>query len=150
MNHSTLRFRAYRVVHRAMDLWLWVCILLWHWVLYGWKSETETGVLAIALGFFIFLSLKYILRRPRPLDPRIDLGIYKHDKYSFPSGHTLTGFAVATSLGKGHHWELFLLVPLAVGVGLSRWLLRLHYMVDVVAGAGFGIVVGQVVWIITH
>lgn len=142
--------RIQRLLHRAFDLWLWVVIILLHWWAYGWHSEAEAGVLAILLSIIMSQILKYTIRRPRPLQPKLDLGMYKHDRWSFPSGHTVNAFAVATALGANHRWEWGVLVVMACGAGISRLSLRLHYPLDVVNGGIIGAVVGYVAWAVTR
>lgn len=59
------------------------------------------------------------------------------DHYSFWSGHT----AMAMQ-GAGWRWSIG--VPIAVGTGYFRVAARRHYVTDVLAGAGFGLLATQV------
>lgn len=66
--------------------------------------------------------------------------IYYH--HSFPSGHTMTAFAVAfffIFVYRIPKLYQFILVNLAVIVGLSRIYLLEHFLIDVIFGAMFGI-----------
>jgi membrane-associated phospholipid phosphatase len=61
---------------------------------------------------------------------------------SFPSGHTITGFAVATVIsrryGRQHRWVPILAYGGAAAIGFSRLTLSAHYTSDVFVGAVFG------------
>jgi len=65
--------------------------------------------------------------------------IASHPNRSFPSGHTCLAFAMATALAVYiPQWRLVFFL-IATGVGVDRLLEGAHYMSDVVAGAGFGV-----------
>jgi membrane-associated phospholipid phosphatase len=61
---------------------------------------------------------------------------------SFPSGHTITGFAVATVIsrryGRQHRWVPILAYGGAAAIGFSRLTLSAHYASDVFVGAVLG------------
>ena len=80
----------------------------------------------------VFSSLmKYSFGRPRPGN--------SDDHHSFPSGHTTTAFATATSLTYAYGWKVAAVAyPLAAFVGLSRLSDDVHWGSDVVAGAFVG------------
>lgn len=62
------------------------------------------------------------------------------DPYSFPSGHTSSAFAIATSLSSSYP-KWYVIVPSmawATTVGVSRVWLGVHYPSDVLVGAGIG------------
>lgn len=69
---------------------------------------------------------------------------------SFPSGHTASAFAMVTVLTsyfkKRHVWALCLLF--AVAIGYSRIYLAHHFLIDVLAGALIGVLLGtlSVLW----
>lgn len=64
--------------------------------------------------------------------------------HSFPSGHTITAFAIATILclyfAKCKSQYIWLL--LAIIAGLSRVYLSQHYLLDVFVGSFIGIAIG--------
>lgn len=64
--------------------------------------------------------------------------------YSFPSGHTATAFAAAPVLGK-HFGPKATYAAYAMGIltGLGRMEDKKHYLADVLAGAGIGLVVSR-------
>jgi len=61
---------------------------------------------------------------------------------SFPSGHAITAFAVATVIsrryGRAHHWVPILAYGAAATIGFSRLTLSAHYPADVFVGASLG------------
>lgn len=61
---------------------------------------------------------------------------------SFPSGHTITAFAVATIIsrryGRHHRWVPILAYGGASAIGFSRLSLSAHYTSDVLVGAALG------------
>jgi membrane-associated phospholipid phosphatase len=66
---------------------------------------------------------------------------------AFPSGHTLTAFAVASAIyfasDKNKRTYLFIIFVLAALVGLSRNAVGAHWFTDVLGGAGFGLWCGM-------
>lgn len=73
---------------------------------------------------------------------------------SFPSGHTATAFATATMLHKEYGttvspWFSVGGYTIATAVGISRILNNKHWLSDVMAGAGFGILATELGYYIT-
>jgi undecaprenyl-diphosphatase len=64
------------------------------------------------------------------------------DQFSFPSGHTITAFSVAISLAVFYPALLTGLLFCAFSVALSRILLGMHFLSDVLAGAAIGSALG--------
>lgn len=79
-------------------------------------------------------TLKHITKRERP-----DHSVFN----SFPSGHTATVFASAEFLkqeyGERYPWMTYAGYAIATGTGTLRMYNNRHWLSDVVAGAGFGI-----------
>jgi membrane-associated phospholipid phosphatase len=108
----------------------------------------DISIIAIS-SFLLIMGLKQLFHRDRPLLPLIK-GI---TNYSFPSGHALSSFIFCTILayliwnGKlTNSWKyffLFFLLIVAVTIGISRIVLRVHYATDVIAGFSLG-----VIWVI--
>lgn len=95
-------------------------------------------------------ALKNLFKRPRPyvaLDgivarDRGHQGESVFDPHSFPSGHTSTAFAIATSVSLSYP-EWYVVVPAATWattMGLARMWHGVHYPTDVAAGAAIGTV----------
>lgn len=68
-------------------------------------------------------------------------GVTRGGWSSFPSGHTVTAFAVATilALHTRNKWISLFYLLLAVGVGYSRIYLGHHFLEDVLAGSIIGV-----------
>ena len=64
------------------------------------------------------------------------------DRFSFPSGHTITAFAVTASVGLFYPAVLPGLLFCAASVGLSRIMLGMHFLSDVLACAVIGTALG--------
>src|SRR6202041_3631994 len=95
-------------------------------------------------GIFLFRMLKRPSRRKRlcEVEPHCWASILPPDKYSFPSGHSITAFAVAVSVGLFYpHIEICLLVAALLIAG-SRIILGMHFLSDVVAGSAIGAALG--------
>jgi undecaprenyl-diphosphatase len=131
---------------RGGDGWLWYGMGLV--VAMGGGSERYRALLAAALaagvGIALFLKLKRTFGRKRPcaLEPHCWATLLPPDQFSFPSGHTITAFAVALSLGAFYPAMFAGLFFCAVSVALSRILLGMHFLSDVIAGALLGTILG--------
>lgn len=94
--------------------------------------------------------VKYIVRRIRPCNQEnsISLLIKKPLSYSFPSGHTLSSFAVAEILCLYFDKYKLIFIFIAFLIALSRLYLYVHYPTDVIAGIIMGIFCSKVICII--
>jgi len=97
---------------------------------------------AVFINTVITQGLKYSINRARPYE-KYPAFVHPHDiesDASFPSGHTSTAFATATSLSINFK-KWYVVVPAyayAASVGYSRLYLGEHYPTDVFAGALVG------------
>jgi undecaprenyl-diphosphatase len=127
---------------RAGDGWLWyMCGLLV--LLFGGEARltaiASAGTAAL-LGIGVFTSLKKLSGRRRPceIEPHVWATPLPPDQFSFPSGHTITAFAVATALGEFYPAVAPALLFCALSIAISRILLGMHFLSDVVVGAMIG------------
>jgi len=131
---------------RMGDGWLWYslgAILLAFGGMRGYAAVGAAGSAAI-LGIFIFKTLKHLSHRPRPchLQPHCWATILPPDQFSFPSGHTMTAFSIAIVVSYFYPTLEGPLYFLALSIGLSRIVLGMHFLSDVLAGALLGSALG--------
>jgi undecaprenyl-diphosphatase len=127
---------------RAGDGWLWYLVGLVI-LLFGPADRfTATAVAgsAAVIGIGIFVLLKKTSGRKRPceIQPHCWAHILPPDQFSFPSGHTITAFAVAVTLGMFYPAMLPALLFCAFCIAASRVLLGMHFLSDVIVGALLG------------
>ena len=116
----------------------------------GWKNhdrqlmQDALFVGTSVVGTFAFtMGIKYLVNRTRPYEayPGLIFPRSTEPDPSFPSGHTASAFALATSLCiKYPKW--YVIAPSALWVGsvaLSRMHEGVHYPTDVMAGAALGV-----------
>jgi membrane-associated phospholipid phosphatase len=155
-------FMLKSIYHHFLDAFFKIITLLGEWPAFllaicvlGLRLRARGFLLVAALGILVPVSSKLTktyFKHPRP-------GLYFKDhpgfqqlhhikgvkpymgNTSFPSGHTLSAFAVFSLLafysGKKGIWVVSFLL-LAVLVGLSRIYLRQHFVEDVCMGAALG------------
>ena len=129
---------------RAGDGWLWYALgaaLL----LFGDErrfAAVAAATLAAGCGIALFLQVKKATgrRRPHCFKPHCWVTLLPPDQFSFPSGHTITAFAVTVSLSRFYPELTAGLLFCAVSVAASRILLGMHFLSDVLAGAAIGTV----------
>ena len=110
------------------------------------------GIFAGAISAIASSVLKPFFDLPRPAGVLPESSFHRVGELllskAFPSGHTLTAFAIASSLyfasAKSKRGSLLWLFILASLVGLSRIAVGAHWLTDVVAGAGAGLWCGMI------
>ena len=127
---------------RAGDGWVWYLAGLLVFFFGGsarWLALSAAGF-ASFLGVSIFVMVKKVSGRKRPceIEPHCWARLLPPDQFSFPSGHTITAFSVAISLGAFYPSFFALLLFCAFSIAISRILLGMHFLSDVVAGAALG------------
>lgn len=131
---------------RGGDGWLWgtigLILLLW-----GGPRRFDAlaaGFVAVLFSQLTFRVAKRLTGRERPCvdEPHAWSLLLPPDRFSFPSGHSITAFAIATSIGLYYPALLVGLMFCAVSVAASRVILGLHYASDVVVGMLIGVLIG--------
>lgn len=137
-------FRRWMILaSRAGDGWLWLAAGFFI-LFFGGPSRFDAilaaGLAALA-GIALFTVLKRTARRARPctLERHCWADLLPPDQFSFPSGHSITAFAVAVSLSLFYPAFTALLLLCALSIAASRVILGLHFLSDVIVGALLGI-----------
>lgn len=134
---------------RGGDGWLWYAlalVLLATGGAHGRLAVLQAAISA-SIGIVLFLWLKRITGRKRPcaLEPHCWSTLLPPDQFSFPSGHTITAFAVTIPVSVQYPDAAPGLYFCALSIALSRIVLGMHFMSDVVAGALLGSALGWAV-----
>lgn len=136
---------------RGGDGWLWYGLGIALLILGGHKGQIAALAMTIsaAISISLFLWTKRLTKRRRPchLEAHCWAKLLPPDQFSFPSGHTLTAFAVAVPVA-----SLFphLAIPVyfaASSIAVSRLILGMHFLTDVLAGLTAGVLAGH--WVLT-
>jgi len=127
---------------RGGDGWLWYALGFAVLLLGGKNRFRAIGAAALAAGsgISIFLKIKKWTNRQRPCtyEPHCWASLLPPDQFSFPSGHTITAFAITVSLSLFYPTLAIGLLFCAFSVAASRVMLGMHFLSDVVAGAAIG------------
>jgi len=127
---------------RGGDGWLWYAMGLAIAVLGGKTRFEAVGAAAVSsvLSVLLFVWLKRLTGRRRPchIEPHCWATLLPPDQFSFPSGHTMMAFAVAIPLSLFYPTLSIGLLFCALSIAISRILLGMHFLSDVVAGALIG------------
>ena len=119
-----------------------------------WMRDAYVArVIMVPLDSFIILSVfRYFVNRPRPYEKfELPPVIAKDTKgKSFPSRHVFSAMVIAMTflLASPWSWLGVLFVVVAVLLAIVRVLSGVHFISDVVAGAGFAIVAAVVGYIV--
>ena len=120
-----------------------IALMLWLWL-----KKRFNGVLLLFIvfygGAFLNSMLKKIIQRPRPVDALIPVG-----GYSFPSGHAMSAvifyslililFMHEIKNTKLRYVFLFANILIILMVGLSRIMLKVHHVSDVLGAFVIGL-----------
>jgi len=125
---------------------LWIALALVLLIIPRTRHIGCSMVLAMALCYLGGnLVLKNLIARPRPfqVDPSIRLVIPPPREYSFPSGHTMNGFAAASALWHERRRAGALALALAALIAFTRLYFCVHYPTDVLGGIVIGCASGR-------
>jgi membrane-associated phospholipid phosphatase len=122
---------AYVVLHFALKNKLWSMRILFL-------------LISISASGLINTLIKWLAGRNRPVNLfnngqfGFDYFRVVHESTSFPSGHTVTAFSLAVAVSLLFpRWSVPAFAA-AVAIGMSRVMITSHYLSDVFAGAGIG------------
>lgn len=140
----------FTTITKVGEEWSYV-LLLFILLCYKFRYALMVFVLAILVPG-ISMSLKRFFACPRPKKFFMDQGVFDSidiiegvtlytGNSSFPSGHTISAFAVmgfASYVFAKHKWSSTTLIILAISVALSRVYMVQHFLLDVCVGASIG------------
>lgn len=140
-------------------LWAWLTFLGNGWGVFSLAFPLlllaprifSAGILGGGISAITSTILKNLFDLPRPAGLLEEGSFYRIGEpllyKAFPSGHTLTAFAIASALyfscAKSKRKHLLILFVIASLVGLSRNAVGAHWLTDVLAGAGVGLWCGM-------
>ncbi|MGH9723351.1 MAG: phosphatase PAP2 family protein [Bryobacteraceae bacterium] len=131
---------------RAGDGWIWSFfgVLLLAFGEERGLAADLAGLFSAAVSIALFQLLKRLAGRKRPcqVQPHCWATLLPPDQFSFPSGHSMTAFAVTVPLALYFPALLPALLFCALSVAASRVLLGMHFVSDVVAGCVLGALIG--------
>jgi len=116
----------------------------------AWHAAALRAAIGLSVSHALVQLIKRHVIRERPpiaVSGRALVGI--PDAFSFPSGHATAAMAVALAYAVSFPAAAPALVALALGVGMSRVVLRVHYPGDVLAGQAIALVTDLIVFALT-
>jgi undecaprenyl-diphosphatase len=139
---------------RGGDGWLWYAAGL-AVLLFGGPERyaaLEAGATAAAVSIVVFECVKRLACRRRPCDiePHCWAELLPPDRFSFPSGHSMTACAVAVALMQFYPAFSPVLIFCAASIAASRILLGMHFLSDVAAGSSLGVALGYAAFALFH
>jgi undecaprenyl-diphosphatase len=131
---------------RMGDGWIWYGLgfmLLAYGGAQRFAAVSSAGAAAIA-GILVFKVLKRLSQRPRPcqIEPHCWSKVLPPDQFSFPSGHTMTAFSIVLVISYFYPSLEGALFFMALSIAVSRIVLGMHYLSDVLAGVALGVALG--------
>ncbi len=124
---------------------IWICAIAAFLYTERYRMTGISMAISLLMGLVVGSALlKPLFGRARPFakKPGINLIVRAPRDSSFPSGHTLTSFAAATSLFLAERELGSAALVLAALIAFSRIYLYVHYPSDVLAGAVLGMGLG--------
>ena len=119
------------------------------------ERARETGLLgaeALIDSAIVVTVLKEVTQRRRPLAAK-GRGDFFDGGSSFPSGHAIESWALATVIANEYHDHRLVQIGaygIATAVSLSRFTGRKHYLSDVLVGSALGYGIGRYVYRAHH
>lgn len=137
------------IIFRAQFLGWWLAAAFILFLFFGKDKRRElwmTGEAffsALAARFGIAEAIRFFYNRPRPFEllPNIYQLLSHSPGGSFPSGHAVFFFALATTVFLYHRFWGIIFYLGAISLSLSRVAAGLHWPLDVLGGAVIGVLV---------
>lgn len=110
-----------------------------------WAMRMFFLLIAISASGLISMLIKWLAGRHRPIN-LFNHGLFGFDCFhviyeltSFPSGHAVTVFSLATAISfLSLRWGIVTFIA-ALLIAMSRVMITSHYLGDIIGGAGIGI-----------
>ncbi len=135
---------------RAGDGWLWAALgipVLWYGGEQRYRVLAVSTLAALAgVGLFSLLKRVAVRKRPCAFQAFTWFPNLSADQFSFPSGHSMTAFAVTVPLSLFYPSYMYGLFFCAASVATSRVMLGMHFLSDVLAGAAIGAGIGYMAY----
>jgi len=124
------------------DGWIWYSVGI-ALLLFGGEMRFiafAASASAEAATEVIFRYVKKLSKRKRPchMEAHCWANVLPPDQFSFPSGHAMSAFAIAIPLCIFYPELQTALLALSVSIALSRVILGMHFVSDVVVGSLMG------------
>mgnify|MGYP000229940975 CR=1 FL=1 len=139
---SLVLTRLFKAISHSGDGYLYLAIAVL--AMFIDNANSKLFVASCALAYLIevpsFILLKHFFKRNRPY---VQLkgsyyAIEPADKFSLPSGHSAAAFLMFNLIAFYYPSFCFIAFIWAVLIGLSRVILGVHYLSDIIAGALLG------------
>ena len=132
------------------SLWYFIILVpafIYFWFLAKnklWSKRIIFILVSLSISGLLNLLIKWLAGRYRP--NMLEKGYFGfnyfgvgYDLNSFPSGHTVTAFSLAAAVSILFPRAGIVAFIIAISIGMTRIILTSHYLSDVIAGAGIGI-----------
>jgi len=132
------------------SLWYYIILIpafIYFWFLAKnklWSKRILFILISLSASGLISRLIKWLLGRYRP--NMLEEGLFGfsffgvgYDLTSLPSGHTVTAFSLAFAVSILFPRASIMAFIIAISIGMTRIILTSHYLSDVIAGAGIGI-----------
>ena len=129
----------------------YIIILIGAIGLFAGKKYTKLTSLILIFSFVIARysnkAIKFFVKRPRPYETleNVRLLLGPASGFSFPSGHSMVFFCLATVIAMRYPKFRYPSFIAAALVALSRPYIGVHYPSDILAGSLLGILIGYII-----
>jgi undecaprenyl-diphosphatase len=131
---------------RLGDGWIWysvgIALLLFGGDLRFIAFAASASAEAAAVALFRIVKGASKRKRPCQLEAHCWSNVLPPDQFSFPSGHSMSAFAIAIPLCVSYPELQAPLLALSLSIAVSRVILGMHFVSDVVVGSLLGIGLG--------